>query len=302
MKEPLVIDFSGAGVAKSGTSWMAKCLSEHPQVCMAEGKETNYFTLRHPASVLPLNERYRGKSNYHLGPDWYASRYAHHEPGQLRGEFSVTYISDPDSPGLLREHNPDIKLIFSFRNPVDTLYSGYNQLSRVQPIHHKFEETLDLYPSFLSYVRHYSNLQPFLKTFSLEQMHFVVFEDIASQGATVYRDLCRFLGIDETFEPEALNRKVNPRTVLRSTFLRDLRCAISSGLTRTPGLARLKKSLWHMGLGKVALAAFKLNERPGTVEPLRPEIRQRLVEEYASEVEGLGRFLGRDLSAWLEVS
>jgi hypothetical protein len=56
--------------------------------------------------------------------------------------------------------------------------------------------------------------------------------------------------------------------------------------------------LWRSGIGKVVLNAFRLNERPGTVPPMEPETRSRLVEMFRGENEALGRLLQRDLSAW----
>ncbi len=36
------IDFIGVGAPKCGTTWVAQCLSEHPQICLSKPKEINF--------------------------------------------------------------------------------------------------------------------------------------------------------------------------------------------------------------------------------------------------------------------
>ena len=37
------VDFIGIGAPRCGTTWIAKCLSEHPQICLSSVKETDFF-------------------------------------------------------------------------------------------------------------------------------------------------------------------------------------------------------------------------------------------------------------------
>ena len=37
------IDFMGIGIGKSGTTWIAKCLNEHPEICISNPKEPHFF-------------------------------------------------------------------------------------------------------------------------------------------------------------------------------------------------------------------------------------------------------------------
>ncbi len=39
------IDFIGIGATKSGTTWIAQCLKEHPQICGSSIKEINFFNI-----------------------------------------------------------------------------------------------------------------------------------------------------------------------------------------------------------------------------------------------------------------
>lgn len=292
------LDFTGIGIAKSGTTWIANALGEHPSVCMAWGKETNFFLTRHPSEDLPVRRRFYGQSHHEEGMGWYEKLFAHHRAGQLRGEFSNAYISDPESARLLQEHNPEVKLLCCFRNPVEMIYAAYYQLSRVQPLPATFEETLQKYPRFLDYGRYRENLQPFLDRFPRERFHFMLHDDMKADAAGLYRGLCEFLGIDPGFRPEVLNRRVNPRRVLRYRWIRDLRCRISGVMGSSAAMRSVRKGLFQLGVGGLVVRAFRLNERPGTVPPLNPETRARLVAVYREGNERLGELLGRDLSHW----
>ena len=292
------LDFSGIGAAKAGTSWIASCLGEHPSVCMALGKETNFFLRKHISSILPVRRFYYGRAHYDEGLEWYKQKFSHHRAGQLYGEFSNAYLADPESAGLLHAHNPAMKLLGCFRNPADAVYAAYYQLSRVQPLPDTLEEALARYPQLLEYYRYHQNLQPFLKLFSRDRMHLTLFEDIRADPTGFYRGACEFLAIDPSFVPPALNQRVNPRTVLRSRTLRNLRCAIADFMASTPATRKLRTVLVRLGAARLAVKLFILNEKPGTVPPMAVESRRRLVELFRKDNEALGALLNRDLSHW----
>jgi hypothetical protein len=111
------LDFCGIGAAKAGTTWMAQCLAEHPSVCLALHKETNFFLRKHISACLPVPRYLDGMAHYDEGLEWYKRRFSHHQPGQLYGEYSNAYLADPESAGLLHAHNPGMKLLCCLRNP-----------------------------------------------------------------------------------------------------------------------------------------------------------------------------------------
>ena len=293
------LDFCGIGVAKAGTTWIARCLGEHPAVCMARFKETNFFLRRHPSSGLPA-PRPKDMSRYDEGFEWYERKFSHREPGQLRGEFSPAYFADPECADLLGAHNPRMKLLCSFRNPADAAYAGYCQLRLVRPLPDTFESFLDEYPQLLEYGLYHRNLQPFLKRFPRESVHLMLYDDIRADPAAAYRGICRFLEIDSSFVPRSLGQRVNPRTVLRSRALLKLRCVMRDIMASTAATRKVRQGLVRVGADRIALKLFRLNEKPGIVAPLAPETRSRLVEFFRKENEALGKLLDRDLSHWNE--
>ena len=294
------LDFSGIGVAKAGTTWIAHCLAEHPAVCMAVGKETNYFLRNHIASQLAARAYYYTAHNDE-GLEWYKGKFSHHEPGQLYGEFSNSYLADPEAASLLHAHNPELKLICSVRNPIDTAYAGYFELSLFQPLPDTFEKALDRYPQMLEYCLFFRNLQPFLERFPRDRVHLMLYEDIRADPAAAYRGICRFLAIDPSFVPPSMDKRVNPRMVVRSRTLLKLRCAIRDIMRSTATTRKLRQGLVRLGADRVALKLVgRMNERPVKAPPLAPETRRGLVEYFRKDVEALAGLLNRDLSHWSE--
>ncbi len=103
-----------AGSARSGTSYLAAMLGQHPQVDACAVKEPNYFSREH-----------------HRGPEWYDGLFAAREPGLLRldGSMSYTFARFPDALTTLAQDAPDAFVIYAVRHPVARLLS-HMQLHR----------------------------------------------------------------------------------------------------------------------------------------------------------------------------
>src|SRR4051812_10446290 len=69
-------NFIGIGAPKAGTTWLAKCLGEHPQVFMAAVKETEFWKLADAEHRLPE----------------YATHFSTADGQRAVGEFSVRYL------------------------------------------------------------------------------------------------------------------------------------------------------------------------------------------------------------------
>lgn len=293
------VDFCGVGVAKSGTSWLARCLWEHPEICMAVGKEPNFFTIQHPMRNLPVKTRFRGSSQYELGMDWYQSQFSHREPGQILGEFSVAYFGDPESPRLLYEHNPEMKLIVCYRDPVEASYSLYYQITQFQPIHESFEDMIRR-PELLQYFRYHENTQRFLERFPREQMLLLLYDDMKTDPEGQFSKVCRFLGVDHTVLPKSLHSQVNVRRVVRYIWLRDLRCRLSELLGSNDMTRSVRRGLMRVGIGKPVAQMFRrLSTKKGVYEPMSTETREVLRGMYRDENLRLAELASIDLDKWI---
>ena len=106
--------FLGIGAQKSATSWISKCLNEHPDICVALSKETHFFS---------DDKRFsQGIEHYKLYFTNCCNKNIH------KGEYSTTYLFSKFAPQRICNMYPDVKLIVSLRNPVDRAISHIKHL------------------------------------------------------------------------------------------------------------------------------------------------------------------------------
>lgn len=106
------------GVQKGASSFLFHFLAQHPQMVKplrgANFKETGAY----------LNGVYSGNNKL----DQRVSRFPHLEPdeNQVTGDATVTYMLDNmDVPHRIKLDSPNVKVVFTLRDPVDRAYSDY---------------------------------------------------------------------------------------------------------------------------------------------------------------------------------
>ena len=288
--ENFAVDFIGIGAGKAGTTWVSECLTEHPQICLSRPKELNFFCRK---TIWKDSV-----SNHDRGRSWFESKFQHWQNGQLRGEFSPTYMIDPDSPALIHHHNAQAKLIICLRNPVDRLYSLYYQLRKEYVVPGTFEEFLESSKDIIESSYYNTQLQRFMAYFSLSAMHFILFEDIRNNPADVMSGLYRFLQVDESFIASKLNAKVNERKEPRSNLIRNMISETKSFLNSNATLKKVKHVLASAGIESLTNKILELNLRNGVFPEINQETKKRLTDIYAPDIQELSKVLNRDLSLW----
>jgi hypothetical protein len=284
------LDFVGVGAVKSGTSWLATCLGEHPELCMADPTCLNYFCEN---MIWP---EFRAPAN--LGAKWLADRFVHCKPGQRLGELSPNYLCDAHSPHLIFSHNPECRLIFSFRHPVEALTSFYYQIAKESVVPETVEEFLDAYPEVRRMGLYHLHVQAFLKVFRCEQCLFLLFDDIQRDATAVLQHCFSFLGVARDFIPPSLNRRVNERQIPRSKALMAAMNRARHFLQKhTSGRAR-QAWFWKLKLYRLHDWIQQRNLKSFTPPPIKEATRTRLLGFYRDDTRALSRFLDRDLSDW----
>ena len=109
------LDFMIVGAQKCGTTALARFLSRHPEIGMADPKEAHLFDAPDYSggwSPKEIDERYRPSFE--------------HCPGAaVRGEATPIYMFLPEVARELERYNPDLKLIVLLRDPVGRAVSQY---------------------------------------------------------------------------------------------------------------------------------------------------------------------------------
>jgi Sulfotransferase family len=155
-------DFLGIGAPRSGTSWLAKNLSRHPDVWTPPLKELHYFDQRaaEPSFGAPLARllakqdvddwypwvwRYQLKTRlrghwekfdrqgllwdlrfFGRSPSdtWYASLFEGGK-GKTKGEITPQYsILEEEGVARIRSLMPDARILFLMRNPIERAYAA----------------------------------------------------------------------------------------------------------------------------------------------------------------------------------
>ncbi len=282
------VDFFCIGTPKSRSTWLARCVAEHPQICVSIPKETNFFARR---TTLYVEET---PARFLCGWDWYRDCFNHAQPGQIRGDFSINlYRNAPEAPRLLREAFPDAKLVVALRDPVKRLYSHYwhRATNPAAPPLEKPPEVALLEEEFLSTSRYHQHLRPWAEEFPRERLHIVLdtdFNDPRSGLAGVYR----FLGVRDDFAPPSLERVVQP--IVRQRRLQQPAARLAT-LLRQVGVGRMVDAVNRSGLKRWL---WEGAGRQPSYPPLSPELAEQIYERLADDMDALEDWLGRDLSAW----
>lgn len=205
-------DFVGVGVQKSGSTWLAFVLAQHPGVLIAK-KEIDFFV------------RY-----FRKGYGWYHTWFRN-KNGRMAGDFTPNYIisprpdpthkelypkwnprrkllfwqKKPSARDELKTHYPGIRVFAIFRNPVDRAWSYYwfwrrrkNRLGKPFPPFEKmwaddgrWIRTQGLYAHYLLYWRE-----------AFPDFGVFFYDDIKKDPLGLARSVYRFIGVDDGFTPD----------------------------------------------------------------------------------------------------
>lgn len=289
MSDKFSLDFIGIGAARSGTSWLSNCLRAHPDICLSEPKEIQYFNLKHNEDGINKN---------HTKPfAWYMNHFSHCKAGKVKGEFSTIYFYDEDAPALIKKYFPEIKLILCLRNPIDRAYSHYWLLRNVKRTENReFEKAISDESHYIESGFYAMQLRPYLELFERDQILILLFDDLRTQPA---KEICRvfeFLDVrtDKYISSNVLTRKANESRKIRVKKLQDIldavqRFLIDKGMSFIPLLFR-----------NIGVSGFitKVNATPFNYPPMKSETRKLLRNLFDDDIKELQMILNRDLSHW----
>jgi hypothetical protein len=279
------------GAEKAATTWLARCLAEHPSVFLPPEKEIFYFS-----------------SRFDRGLEWYEDHFRGWAGEPRVGEATPVYLGHPEAPARIRATLGEIDLIASLRQPVDRAYSAYwhnlrhGRLSADSDFSRSLEKDAWEIRSRGEYASH---LARYLRLFPRDRMLVLLHESIRDDAARALRACLEFLDVDAGFRPMTLDTRLNEggvditaatgpvrriRSALRSGFL----WARRRGLVPRPLERRLAATA-----DSVARRAAALGPRARSYAPLDPSLRAELLDRYyRAEIDRLEDLLGIDLSRW----
>jgi sulfotransferase family protein len=261
---------------KSGTTALAAYLAEHPQVFMSEDKELHFFD-----------------DQYDRGLDWYRSNFAEAGDAVAVGEATPTYYMHESTVDRMAEVLPSARLVALIRNPIEAAWSNYWMQRSLGFERRSFEDALrderegrryeHRAVEYAMVGRYADLLQRMCERYPRESLLVKLFEDLRDAPDATFAEVCRHIGVDDSFTAPSLGAVVNPSTKLRSERLRHL---------------MLKYRAWRRLPFGLAMAIDRLNRYEAKYPAMDPATRSVLADLYREPNEELGRWLGRDLSGW----
>ncbi len=276
--------FVVAGTQKAATTWLYECVNEHPAAHVSTIKEVHFFC--DPARC--------DKSRRAQGLEWYLGQFESEPQCTTRGEFSIDYMFYPEIAGKLHELNPDMKIIFILRDPMDRAYSAYWMHRRNHLDYPPFSNFIGRDDDLVARGLYYDQIQNFRKFFSDDQMLILIYEDIAKDPYAFTSRVFEFLGIDQDFRPKSAVQLI-AETKQLNPYLSKILYRYAARILRFPS------ALWMWRLVK-RLTGVKRRRLGGDAKPKYPQLsdadRQCLAGIYRAENEKLFDLIGRRVVEW----
>ena len=262
------LTFLMVGCQRCGTTWIDAALRDHPQVFLPADKQSYFFDRQ-----------------YDRGIDWYLEKFSSAGPDQVAvGEIATGYCLVDVIP-LVARHLPDIRILMVVRHPVDRLMSNY-QVRKQEQGWTSLEQAMEADPDLMARSRYAEQLELLLEHWPRERVKVFFQEDLVRDDRAYFADICRFLGVDADTETSQFGQIKNS-----AMFPRVRRLCTSLGLR--PVLDRLSRS-------PVGNAVRRMKKQSGTrgYATMKPELRQRLLDEFRPFNKRLAELTGRNLDHW----
>lgn len=184
------------GAMKSGTNYLRKLLGRHPSIFMTEVDEPSYFVDPDELKAIWPEMWARG---YWRDERNYLQLFASAGDAAILGETSTNYTKIPLVSGVaerLHMFNPDARLIYLLRDPVERAVSHYWHMVRYHSECRSIAAAIRQDPQYVA-VSHYAmQLAPFRERFGDDRIMVLTHESLVRDPLTTAETLYRWLGLD----------------------------------------------------------------------------------------------------------
>ena len=288
------VDFLVVGAEKSGTTWMADMLRQHPQVFIPLQKELHYFNRQF--GEFPDLHNY----NFDKPESWYASFFQDARPDQVVGEICPAYLWDDSAAGRIYSYNPNVRIVILLRDPVERTYSSFRFYIQRGVVRPPFADAIARHKALLvERSLYFAQVKRYLDRFPRQNVQVLFYDDLKNNEAAFLKGLESFLQVEE-FLPPNLHEKSYvtgmPRHLWLNVTLARLRYVAHKyrltallDMGRASGLSNSLEDLRQKN---------KSSEKQTNLDVLSPAELQSLREYFRPDVEKLEALVARDLSAW----
>lgn len=244
---------------KCGTSTLHWQLDTHPEICMSQPKETNYFV---------------GNEAWERGIEWYRGCFTSGATTRAIGETSINYTKRHRLPGVPERAAgvvPDAKLIFIGRDPIERMESHYRHYVALNgPDVFDIEEMPEgAERNGLDIGRYGFQLEAWLAVYPRDRLLVLRTEDFRTDPDAVLTSIERFIGVTTG----QAQRDFRPRRV--------------SSPPRSRGREIAHKAMMKLR-GTPTVSPARLTQ----------EQRRRYAQIFLEDAEVLKRLLGPEAPSW----
>lgn len=269
-------DFLYIGTYRTGSTWLYKVLSRHPDIFLPNEKETMFFNIY-----------------YDRGIAWYEKFFKSAENEQMRGEICPSYLTSPNAAKRIYDCTPNVKLIAVLRNPIEQVKSMYKLWIMRGKVNLPLEEVLSKKEILLDNVMYFKNLSRYLEYFDKEKLLILLYDYLQNDSREFLSHIYKFLGVRYSYPYYAGDRE-NISRKPRFSFIDKL---IASGgkLFRDHNLYGVKGIFKRMRIIDTIKAA---NSYKYAKIKIKREVEDYIKDKTFDDTEKLSEFLGKDLSIW----
>lgn len=189
------------GAQKAGTTWLYRNLKKHPQISLRQ-KEYHFYDKFYDQPIEAYSAFFKTNKN------------------RVAGDITPSYCLIPDERiQLMHKVNPNARIIFMMRNPIDRAWSGLlMRFFKAEESEHKVLNEKVM----LNYLRksqvaqrgfYTDSIDRFSKAFGHNQVRVFDFDRIALNPYDLLKDIFEFIGVDDTIPAEkfSLDKVIHER-------------------------------------------------------------------------------------------
>ena len=269
------------GAMKSGTTSLHHYLGIHPAIAMSEKKELDFFV---------------HKENYANGIAWYQKHFDPTSPitGETSPSYSKTHVY-PEVPENIYRFNPEMKLIYLVRDPIQRLVSHFYEAQEQGRAASTIDEFLANYrdDNRVATSRYFMQLQAYLKFFPIEQIKVVCTEELRKDRLEVMNSIFSFLEVEHVNNVDIFDFKANTaKDKYRRSEMGKVLRAVNKNMLSKIFPEKSRKFLRNTSLMK------QLIERPIHTSTLSPSKIAELREYFSEDVNLLRKLTGKSFAEW----
>jgi hypothetical protein len=290
------------GPPKCASTSLHYYLGQHADVYVSDVKETNFFT-----------------HDYYKGLDFYSTYFSHAGSVKAIGEATPSYFFLPFAIDRIKKDLPAVKLIVTFRNPIERAFSHWLMFKEEGKEKKSFSEAININLKQMDYVdfsgdngadlwnnrrdakvdnedwiRIYlqaslyaENLQSIYNKFNKEQVHIIFLDDLKNNFQLTMKNVFDFLGVDKKFDvlrTESKNAHFNKK------YFRWLQSIIG-----------FKNAKYISGMMPDDFKNFfrQKKNNAGNMPVIQEQDKLFLQDFFMTDIKNLEKITNRNLSNWL---